>query len=57
MLPALDLPFLNPGQCTACGVLKLLFDENLSSRLVSSHVNLICLAGATDLEIWAYARA
>jgi predicted nuclease of predicted toxin-antitoxin system len=37
----------------------------LSSRLVSaladqfpnsSHVNLIGLAGATDLEIWAYAR-
>ena len=45
--------------------MKLLFDENLSSRLVSalagqfpnsSHVNLIGLAGATDLEIWAYAR-
>jgi predicted nuclease of predicted toxin-antitoxin system len=45
--------------------LKLLFDENLSSRLVgaladqfpnSSHVNLVGLASATDLEIWAYAR-
>jgi predicted nuclease of predicted toxin-antitoxin system len=45
--------------------LKLLFDENLSSRLVgaladqfpnSSHVNLVGLAGATDLEIWAFAR-
>ena len=45
--------------------MKLLFDENLSSRLVSaladefpnsSHVNLIGLAGATDSEIWAYAR-
>jgi predicted nuclease of predicted toxin-antitoxin system len=45
--------------------LKLLFDENLSSRLVgaladqfpnSSHVKLVGLAGATDLEIWAYAR-
>jgi predicted nuclease of predicted toxin-antitoxin system len=45
--------------------LKLLFDENLSSRLVgaladqfpnSSHVNLVSLASATDLEIWAYAR-
>jgi hypothetical protein len=52
-------------KCTACGLLKLLFDENLSSRLVgaladqfpkSSHVNLVGLAGATDLEIWAYAR-
>ena len=46
--------------------MKLSFDENLSSRLVSalgdqfpnsSHVNLIGHAGATDLEIWAYARA
>jgi predicted nuclease of predicted toxin-antitoxin system len=45
--------------------LKLLFDENLSSRLIgaladqfpkSSHVNLVGLAGATDLVIWAYAR-
>jgi predicted nuclease of predicted toxin-antitoxin system len=45
--------------------LRLLFDENLSSRLVgaladlfpqSSHVNLVGLASATDLEIWAYAR-
>ena len=45
--------------------MKLLFDENLSSRLVgafadlfpdSSHVHLIGSAGATDLEIWAYAR-
>jgi predicted nuclease of predicted toxin-antitoxin system len=45
--------------------LKLLFDENLSSRLVgaladqfpdSSHVNLVGLASATDQEIWAYAR-
>ena len=42
-----------------------MFDENLSSRLVgaladqfpkSSHVNLVGLASATDLEIWAYAR-
>ena len=45
--------------------MKLLFDENLSSRLVgaladefpnSSHVNLAGLTSATDLEIWAYAR-
>jgi len=45
--------------------LKLLFDENLSSRLVgaladqfpdSSHVSLVGLASATDQEIWAYAR-
>ena len=45
--------------------MRLLFDENLSSRLVgaladqfpnSSHVNLVDLASATDLEIWAYAR-
>jgi len=45
--------------------LRLLFDENLSSRLVgaladqfpdSSHVNLVGLASATDQEIWAYAR-
>ena len=45
--------------------MKLLFDENLSSRLVgaladqfpdSSHVNLVGLASATDQEIWAYAR-
>jgi predicted nuclease of predicted toxin-antitoxin system len=45
--------------------LKLLFDENLSSRLVgaladqfpnSSHVNLVGLPSATDLEIWTYAR-
>ncbi|HMK86789.1 MAG TPA: DUF5615 family PIN-like protein, partial [Steroidobacteraceae bacterium] len=44
---------------------KLLFDENLSSRLVgaladqfpdSSHVNLVGLASATDQDIWAYAR-
>ena len=43
-----------------------MFDENLSPRLVgaladefpnSSHVNLAGLAGATDLEIWAYAPA
>ena len=49
----------------ACGALKLLFDENLSSRLVgaladqfpdSSHVNWVGLASATDHEIWAYAR-
>jgi predicted nuclease of predicted toxin-antitoxin system len=42
-----------------------LFDENLSSRLVgvladefpnSSHVNMVGLASATDLEIWAYAN-
>jgi predicted nuclease of predicted toxin-antitoxin system len=42
--------------------LKLLFDENLSSRLIgaladqfpkSSDVNLVGLAGATDLVIWA----
>jgi predicted nuclease of predicted toxin-antitoxin system len=45
--------------------LKLLFDENLSSRLAgaladqfpdSSHVNLVGLASATDQEIWTYAR-
>ena len=45
--------------------MRLLFDENLSSRLVgaladqfpdSSHVNWVGLASATDLEIWAYAR-
>ena len=45
--------------------MKLLFDENLSSRLVgaladqfpdSSHVSLVGLASATDQEIWAYAR-
>ena len=45
--------------------MRLLFDENLSARLVgaladqfpdSSHVNLVGLASATDLEIWAYAR-
>ena len=45
--------------------MRLLFDENLSSRLVgaladqfpdSSHVNLVGLASATDQEIWAYAR-
>ena len=45
--------------------MKLLFDENFSSRLVgaladqfpnSSHVNLLGLSSATDLEIWAYAR-
>ncbi len=45
--------------------MRLLFDENLSSRLVgaladhfpdSSHVNLVGLGSATDQEIWAYAR-
>ncbi len=45
--------------------MKLLFDENLSSRRVgaladefpnSSHVNLTGLTTATDPEIWAYAR-
>ena len=45
--------------------MRLLFDENLSARLVgaladqfpnSSHVNLVGLASATDLEIWVYAR-
>ena len=45
--------------------MRLLFDENLSPRLVgaladqfpnSSHVNWIGLTSATDLEIWAYAR-
>ena len=45
--------------------MRLLFDENLSARLVgaladqfpnSSHVNFVGLTSATDLEIWAYAR-
>jgi predicted nuclease of predicted toxin-antitoxin system len=45
--------------------LRLLFDENLSSRLVgaladqfpnSSHVNLVDLASATDLDIWGKIR-
>jgi predicted nuclease of predicted toxin-antitoxin system len=45
--------------------LRLLFDENLSSRLVgaladqfpdSSHVNLVGLGGSTDQQIWVYAR-
>ena len=45
--------------------MRLLFDENLSSRLVgaladqfpdSSHVNLVGLGGSTDQQIWAYAR-
>ena len=45
--------------------MRLLFDENLSSRLVgaladqfpdSSHVNLVGLGGSTDQQIWVYAR-
>jgi predicted nuclease of predicted toxin-antitoxin system len=45
--------------------LKLLFDQNLSPRLVqrladifpgSSHVFLLALDQADDLEVWAYAR-
>jgi predicted nuclease of predicted toxin-antitoxin system len=46
--------------------LKLLFDENLSPRLVrafaeefphSSHVTSVGLASTTDQAIWEYARA
>ena len=46
--------------------MKLLFDENLSPRLVaelsflwpgSTHVETIGLRGATDVAIWDYARA
>jgi predicted nuclease of predicted toxin-antitoxin system len=45
---------------------KLLFDENLSPRLAhlldeeypgSAHVRYVGLLGATDAEIWEYARA
>jgi len=45
--------------------LKLLFDQNVSPRLVtliadlfpgSSHVSLLGLERATDMEVWAYAR-
>jgi predicted nuclease of predicted toxin-antitoxin system len=44
---------------------KLLFDENLSARLIadfaaefpgSTHVHTVGLAGATDLAVWTYAR-
>jgi predicted nuclease of predicted toxin-antitoxin system len=44
---------------------KLLFDENLSRRLVSdlsssfpesSHISLVGLGGRTDGEIWTFAR-
>ncbi len=44
--------------------MKLLFDENLSRRLVpsaqtlfpdSAHVSELGLSGATDREVWAYA--
>lgn len=54
-----------PPQCAPCIVLKLLFDENLSPRLVrafadefpdSSHVTSLGLAGISDHVIWAYAR-
>ena len=46
--------------------MRLLFDENLSERLVSSlgdaypgssHVRAVGLAGATDERIWSYAAA
>jgi len=46
--------------------MKLLLDENLSRRIVAalqsnfpgtSHVTLLGLERATDLEIWAYAKA
>ena len=46
--------------------MKLLLDENLSRRIVvslqphfpgTSHVCLLGLEGATDQEIWAYAKA
>ena len=44
--------------------MKLLFDENLSPRLVhqlsdfpgSAHVDVLGLHGKPDAEIWAYAR-
>ena len=45
--------------------MKLLFDQNVSPRLVtliadlfpgSSHVSLLGLERATDMEVWAYAR-
>ena len=45
--------------------MKLLFDENLSSRLVrrlsasypgSDHVDAVGLHGATDADIWAFGR-
>jgi len=45
--------------------MKLLFDENLSSRLLehlaaefpgSSHIELVGVCGATDARIWDYAR-
>jgi predicted nuclease of predicted toxin-antitoxin system len=45
--------------------LKLLFDENVSSRLVEilaadfpgcTHIELVGLRGGTDTEIWNYAR-
>jgi len=46
--------------------MKLLFDQNLSPRLVrrldglyagSSHVSLVGLDSATDSAVWAYAQA
>lgn len=46
--------------------MKLLFDQNLSPRLVyrlqdcfpsASHVSLLGLAAASDLAVWTYARA
>jgi predicted nuclease of predicted toxin-antitoxin system len=46
--------------------MKLLFDQNLSSRLVSrladicpeaSHVSLVGLDRASDDQVWGYARA
>ncbi|MBL8526356.1 MAG: DUF5615 family PIN-like protein [Burkholderiales bacterium] len=45
--------------------MKLLFDENLSPRLIdvlrdeypdSSHVHLVGLGSSDDVAIWAYAR-
>lgn len=45
--------------------MKLLFDENLSSRLVgdlashwpgSTHIELLGMRGASDAAIWAHAR-
>lgn len=46
--------------------MKLLFDENLSPKLVtalarvfpdSAHVHRIGLGGASDIEVWQHARA
>ena len=46
--------------------MKLLFDENISSKLVkpltqkfpeSTHIDLLKMQGSTDTSIWAYARS